>query len=57
MEGPLVLAMLLQRFRMRLWPGHPVEPEGNLALRPRHGILVSLERIADRAAAAPADLS
>lgn len=45
MEGPLVLAMLLQRFRMRSWPGHKVEPEGNLALRPRHGVLVSLERL------------
>lgn len=43
LEGPLVLAMLAQRFRLRLWPGHPVEPRGALALRPRHGVRVSLE--------------
>jgi cytochrome P450 len=42
-EGPLVLAMVAQRYRMRLVPGHPVEPKAAFMLSPRKGILVDLE--------------
>lgn len=45
MEGPLVLAMLLQRFRFELWPGHTVELDKTIALRSRNGIPVRLTAI------------
>lgn len=41
-EGPLVLAMILQRYRMKLVPGHPVVPKAALGLYPRKGVLVTL---------------
>ena len=44
MEAMLVLAAIGQRFRLRLVPGHPIEPVGLITLRPRHGIAVTLER-------------
>ena len=37
-EATLVTAMLSQRFTFDVVPGHPVEPEATLTLRPRHGI-------------------
>lgn len=42
-EATLVLATIGQRFRLRLVPGHPIEPVGLITLRPRHGIQVTLE--------------
>jgi cytochrome P450 len=39
----LVLATLAQHYRPRLVPGHPVEPQGLISLRPRHGVKVTLE--------------
>jgi len=44
MEGVLVLATLAQTWRMRLVPGHPVEPRALVTLRPKAGIHVQLER-------------
>lgn len=38
MESVLIAAMLSQRFTFDLVPGHPVEPEATLTLRPRHGL-------------------
>jgi cytochrome P450 len=38
MEGVLVLATLAQRWRLRLAPGHPVETQPVVTLRPRHGM-------------------
>ena len=38
MESVLITAMLSQRFVFDLVPGHPVEPEATLTLRPRHGL-------------------
>ena len=46
MEAQLVLAMTLQRYRLRLVPGQPVEPEMRLTLRPRGGLPMTLERAA-----------
>ena len=38
MEGVLVLATLAQHWRFRLAPGHPVEPQALITLRPRYGM-------------------
>lgn len=43
-ELMLILAMVAQRLRLHLRPGHPVEPLGRLTLRPRHGLPMRLER-------------
>ena len=40
----LFLATLAQRYRLRLVPGFPVDPQGLVALRPRHGMRMILER-------------
>lgn len=44
MESVLILAMMSQRFVFDLEPGHPVEPETTLTLRPRHGISMIARR-------------
>jgi cytochrome P450 len=38
MEAQLILATVLQRFRLQLVPGHLVEPELRVTLRPRRGV-------------------
>jgi hypothetical protein len=38
----VILAMMAQVWDFRLVPGHPVEPEALITMRPRHGILVTL---------------
>jgi len=43
-EAQLVLATVAQRYRLRLVPGHPVEPHPLITLRPRHGIQMTLHR-------------
>lgn len=40
LEGVLLLASLGQRFHLELVPGHPVEPEAMVTLRPKHGVRV-----------------
>jgi cytochrome P450 len=42
--GVLVIATIAQRWRMRLVPGHPVEMEPLITLRPKHGMRMILER-------------
>lgn len=42
LEAAIVIATLAQRFQFRLVPGHPVEPEPLITLRPRHGIRTTL---------------
>jgi cytochrome P450 len=37
-EATLLLATLAQRYRLVLAPGHRVEPQGLITLRPRHGM-------------------
>ncbi len=44
MESMIIVPAIAQRFRLRLLPDHPVEPHALVTLRPRHGILVNLER-------------
>jgi cytochrome P450 len=43
MEGQVVLAMVARHFRLRSVPGHPVEPNPILTLRPRYGLQMTLE--------------
>lgn len=42
LEGPLVLATILQRFRVELVPGQVVEPDPTFTLRPKNGVKVLL---------------
>ena len=43
-EATLMLATIAQRYRLHLQPGHPVEPQGLITLRPRYGLKMSLQR-------------
>ncbi len=53
MEMTLVTAMLSQRFVFDLKPGHPVQPEATLTLRPRYGLeMVGRRRAASRSSGA-----
>ena len=44
LETQLVLAQILQRFRVRVVPGHPIDALAKVTLRPRYGMPVTLER-------------
>lgn len=43
-EAQLILAKIAQSCRLRLVPGHPVEPQGLITLRPRYGMAMTVER-------------
>ncbi len=43
-EALLILATIAQRYRLHLKPGHPVEPQGLITLRPRYGLKMTLQR-------------
>jgi cytochrome P450 len=43
-EAILILAMIAQRYRLRLKSAHPIEPQGLITLRPRYGMPMTLER-------------
>ena len=43
MEGVLLLATLGQKWKLRLVPGHCVEPEPLITLRPKYGMRMQLE--------------
>jgi cytochrome P450 len=42
-EAKAILATIAQRYRVRLVPGHPVEPIGLVTLRAKSGVQVTLE--------------
>jgi cytochrome P450 len=42
LEGPLVLATIIQKFRVELVPDHPVVPDPTFTLRPKYGVKVRL---------------
>jgi len=44
MEMQLILATVAQRYKLRLVPGHTVEPEALLSLHPRYGLPMTLDR-------------
>jgi cytochrome P450 len=41
-EAQLILATVAQRYRLHLVPGHPVEPEPLITLRPSRGLPMTL---------------
>jgi cytochrome P450 len=41
-EAQIALATIRSRVEIRLVPGHPVEPEALVTLRPKHGILATV---------------
>jgi cytochrome P450 len=43
MEGVLILATLAQKWKLRLVPGHRVEPQPLITLRPKYGMLMHVE--------------
>ena len=43
MEGVLLLATLAQKWKLKLVPGHRVEPEPLITLRPKYGMRMQLE--------------
>jgi cytochrome P450 len=47
MEGVLLLATLAQKWKLRLVPGHRVEPEPLITLRPRYGMRMQVEARAE----------
>jgi cytochrome P450 len=42
LEAHLIVATIAQRYRLRLVPGHPVEPERLFVLRPRGGLPMTI---------------
>jgi cytochrome P450 len=42
MEAQLITATIAQRYRLRLVPAHPVEPEVSLTLRPKYGLPMTI---------------
>ena len=44
MEAVLLVASLARGWRMRLVPGHPVVPRPVITLRPKHGMMMTLEK-------------
>lgn len=44
LEATLLLAMIEQKFRLQLVPGHSVEPVASITLRPKDGIHVTVHR-------------
>jgi cytochrome P450 len=45
MEAQIIIAMTLQKFRVRLDENHAVEAETSVTLRPRNGVKVILEKV------------
>ena len=44
MEAQLILATIAQPYRLRLVPGHPVEPQMLVTLRPKYGLQMTIHR-------------
>jgi cytochrome P450 len=44
MQGVLILATLAQKWKLTLAPGHRVEPQPLITLRPKYGMLMQVER-------------
>jgi cytochrome P450 len=44
MEGALILVTLAQKWKLRLVPGHRVEPQPLITLRPKYGMHMQIER-------------
>jgi cytochrome P450 len=44
MEAQLILATIAQRYQLRMVPGHPVEPQLLVSLRPKYGLQMTIHR-------------
>jgi cytochrome P450 len=44
LQMQIAVAMIVQRYRLALLPGHPIERGANVSLRPVHGIRMTIER-------------
>jgi hypothetical protein len=44
MEGVLVLSTLAQKWKLSLVPGHRVEPQPLITLRPKYGLQMQIEQ-------------
>ncbi|MCB9418628.1 MAG: cytochrome P450 [Ardenticatenaceae bacterium] len=44
MESIIIVPMILQQYRLKLVPDHPVEEHALVTLRPQNGILMTIER-------------
>jgi len=44
MEAKLLLASMVRGHRLATLPGHPVEPEPTITLRPKYGLKMTLSR-------------
>jgi cytochrome P450 len=42
MEAQLILATIAQRYQLRMVPGHPVEPQMLVTLRPKYGLRMTI---------------
>jgi cytochrome P450 len=56
MEGVLLLATLAQKWKLSLVPGHVVEPEPLITLRPKYGMKMRLQARASERATCPPDI-
>jgi cytochrome P450 len=45
MEAQFIVAQMAQKLRPRRVQGHPVEPRSATTLRPRHGLVMTLELV------------
>jgi cytochrome P450 len=45
MEMQLIIAIALQRFRLRLVPNHPIALKPEATLRPKHGMKMTVEKV------------
>jgi cytochrome P450 len=43
MEAQIIISILAQHFKLNLLPGHPVEEAPSITLRPKYGMLMTLE--------------
>jgi hypothetical protein len=44
MEGILLIAALARKWKMELIPGHPVEVQPLITLRPKHGMRMTVRK-------------
>ena len=44
MEAQLILATIAQRYQLRMVPGHQVEPQMLVTLRPKYGLKMTISR-------------
>jgi cytochrome P450 len=42
MEAQLILSTVIQQYQLRLIPGHPVDPQMLVTLRPHYGLPMTL---------------